>query len=153
MKSMPKEDLELAKSHLFDEGSSLVIVKKGKVIFETKKQGITGFLEAIETFEENLVSSSIADKIVGVAAAMLCVYSGISSVFAITISESGMKLLKENNIQYEFSKKVKKILNRNKTNVCPFEKLAMNSINPENAYKNLKSFANQISKKSKVSEC
>ncbi|MEJ2242122.1 MAG: DUF1893 domain-containing protein [Candidatus Bathyarchaeota archaeon] len=143
---MPKEDLELAKSHLFDEGSSLVIVKKGKVIFETKKQGITGFLEAIETLEEKLVSSSIADKIVGVAAAMLCVYSGISSVFAITISESGMKLFKENNIQYEFSKKVKKILNRNKTNVCPFEKLAMNSINPENAYQNLKSFANQISK-------
>ena len=153
MKSMPKEDLELAKSHLFDEGSSLVIVKKGKVIFETKKQGITGFLEAIETLEEKLVSSSIADKIVGVAAAMLCVYSGISSVFAITISESGMKLFKKNNIQYEFSKKVKKILNRNKTNVCPFEKLAMNSINPENAYQNLKSFANQISKKSKVSEC
>ena len=153
MKSMPKEDLELAKSHLFDEGSSLVIVKNGKVIFETKKQGITGFLEAIETFEEKLVSSSIADKIVGVAAAMLCVYSGISSVFAITISESGMKLFKKNNIQYEFSKKVKKILNRNKTNVCPFEKLAMNSINPENAYQNLKSFANQISKKSKVSEC
>lgn len=153
MKSMPKEDLELAKSHLFDEGSSLVIVKKGKVIFETKKQGITGFLEAIETLEEKLVSSSIADKIVGVAAAMLCVYSGISSVFAITISESGMKLFKENNIQYEFSKKVKKILNRNKTNVCPFEKLAMNSINPENAYQNLKSFANQISKKSKISEC
>ncbi|MEJ2272622.1 MAG: DUF1893 domain-containing protein [Candidatus Bathyarchaeota archaeon] len=150
---MPKEDLELAKSHLFDEGSSLVIVKKGKVIFETKKQGITGFLEAIETLEEKLVSSSIADKIVGVAAAMLCVYSGISSVFAITISESGMKLFKENNIQYEFSKKVKKILNRNKTNVCPFEKLAMNSINPENAYQNLKSFANQISKKSKISEC
>ena len=150
---MPKEDLELAKSHLFDEGSSLVIVKKGKVIFETKKQGITGFLEAIETLEEKLVSSSIADKIVGVAAAMLCVYSGISSVFAITISESGMKLFKKNNIQYEFSKKVKKILNRNKTNVCPFEKLAMNSINPENAYQNLKSFANQISKKSKVSEC
>ena len=150
---MSKEDLELAKSHLFDEGSSLVIVKKGKVIFETKKQGITGFLEAIETFEENLVSSSIADKIVGVAAAMLCVYSGISSVFAITISESGMKLLKENNIHYEFSKKVNKILNRTKTNVCPFEKLAMNSINPENAYKNFKSFANQISKKSKVSNC
>lgn len=150
---MSKEDLELAKSHLFDEGFSLVIVKKGKVIFETKKPGITGFLEAIETFEENLVSSSIADKIVGVAAAMLCVYSGISSVFAITISESGMKLLKENNIHYEFSKKVNKILNRTKTNVCPFEKLAMNSINPENAYKKLKSFANQIAKKSKVSEC
>jgi hypothetical protein len=64
-----------------------------------------------------------------------------------------MKLFKENNIQYEFSKKVKKILDRNKTNVCPFEKLAMNSINPENAYQNLKSFANQISKKSKISEC
>ncbi|MEJ2242001.1 MAG: DUF1893 domain-containing protein [Candidatus Bathyarchaeota archaeon] len=150
---MQRKDLEIAKFRLSNQKLSLVIVKKGNVIFETKKQGITGLLEAIEIFEENLISSSIADKIVGVAAAMLCVYSGISSVFAITISESGMKLLKENNIHCEYSKKVNNILNRTKTNVCPFEKLAINSIDPENAYKNLKSFADQIAKKAEVSEC
>lgn len=153
MRIMPNQDVELAKSRLLSQGFSLVIVKKGKVIFETKKQGITGFLEAIEKMDKELISSSIADKIVGVAAAMLCVYARISSIFAITISENGIKLLEKNNINYEFSKKVTKILNKTKTDVCPFEKLAINSKNPHYAYKNLKSFVHQIAKKSERSEC
>lgn len=149
---MLNQDLELAKLRLKNQDLSLVIVKKGKVIFETRKQGITGFLEAIETFDKNLVSSSIADKIVGVAAAMLCVFAGISSVFAITISESGIKTLEENNIAYEFKKKVSNIMNRDKTDVCPFEKIAMNTVDSENAFKKLKSFSNQMAKKTEA-EC
>lgn len=147
------KDLELAKFRLLNQNLSLVIVKNGKVTFETKKQGIVGFLEAIEIFNEDLVSSSIADKIVGVAAAMLCVYTKISFVFANTISESGIKLLKENNINCEFGKKVPKILNRTKTDVCPFEELAMKSINYEDAYEKLKSLVKQFAKKPKVSKC
>ena len=153
MKIMLNEDIELAKSRLSSQNFSLVIVKNGKVIFETKKQGITGFLEAIEKIDKDLISSSIADKIVGVAAAMLCVYARISSIFAITISDYGIKILEKNNINYEFSKKVTKILNKTKTDVFPFEKLAIKSKNPENAYKNLKSFVHQIAKNSERYEC
>ena len=150
---MHNQDVELAKLRLTSQDLSLVIVKNEKIIFETKKQGITGLLEAIEILDKDLVSSSIADKIVGVAAAILCVHARISSVYAFTISESGIKLLKKYNINFDFNKKVTRILNQTKTDVCPFEKLAMNSINPENAYNNLKSFASQITKKSEVSEC
>ena len=150
---MHNQDVELAKLRLTSQDLSLVIVKNEKIIFETKKQGITGLLEAIEILDKDIISSSIADKIVGVAAAILCVHAGISSVFAFTISESGIKLLKKYNINFDFNKKVTRILNQTKTDVCPFEKLAMNSINPENAYNNLKSFASQITKKSEVSEC
>ena len=80
MMSLMNHDLELAKLNLIEKDLSLVIVKKGKVIFETKKPGISGFLQAIEKLDKSLVASSVADKIVGVAAAMLCVYAGMSSV-------------------------------------------------------------------------
>jgi hypothetical protein len=143
------QDLELAKLKLIDEDLSLVIVKKGKVLFKTQKQGITGFLEAIERLDKNLIAASVADKIVGVAAAMLCVYAGVTSVFALTISEEGIKVLRDNNIAYRFEKTTPNILNRDKKDVCPFEKLAMTSGNSEEAYVKLKSCTNQIMGKNK----
>ena len=142
------QDLEFAKLKLIEEDLSLVIVKRGIVIFETKKQGISGFLQAIEKLDKNLVAASAADKIVGVAAAMLCVYAGVDSVFALTISEGGIRLLEDNNIVYLFEKKVSNILNRDKNDVCPFEKLAMASGSSEEAYVKLKSFASQMMRKS-----
>jgi len=145
---MKDQDLEFAKLKLIEEDLSLVIVKKGKVIFETKKQSISGFLQAIEKLNRNLVEASVADKIVGVAAAMLCVYSGVSSVFALTVSEGGIRVLEDSNIACQFEKKVSNILNRNKNDVCPFEKLAMDSGSSEEAYVKLKSFASQIMRKS-----
>jgi hypothetical protein len=150
---MENQDLELAKLKLIKENLSLVIVKNGKVIFETKKQGISGFLEAIEKLDKNLVASSAADKLVGVAAAMLCVYAGVGSVFVLTISDGGTRVLEDNNIAYLFEKKVSHILNRSKNDVCPFEKLAMSSGSPDEAYVKLKSLASELMRKSSTTNC
>jgi hypothetical protein len=151
--NMKNQDLEFAKLKLIKEDLSLVIVKKGKVIFEAKKQGISGFLQAIEKLDKILVAASAADKIVGVAAAKLCVYAGVASVFALTISEEGIKVLENNNILCRFEKKVSNILNRDKSDVCPFEKLAISSRNPDEAYVKLKSLASQIMRKSEKNDC
>ena len=153
MMIMENQDLELAKSKLMKEDLSLVIVKNGKIIFETNKQGISGFLQAIEKQDKNLVAASAADKIVGVAAAMLCVYAGLSSMFALTISAAGIKVLEDNNIGCVFERKVSNILNRSKTDVCPFEKLAMSSGSSDEAYIKLKSLAGQMMKKSSTTNC
>jgi hypothetical protein len=151
--SLVNSDVELAKSTLIEKNLSLVVVKKGQVIFETKKSGISGFLQVIEKLDKNLAASAVADKIVGVAAATLCVYSSVSSVFAQTISDEGIRVLKENNITCLFEKKVPNILNRNKNDVCPFEKLAISSSNTEDAYLKLKSLAHKIMRKSTVTNC
>ncbi len=148
MMTLEDQDLELAKLKLIAEDFSLVIVKNGKVIFETKKQGINGFLQAFEKLNKKLVAASVADKVVGLAAAMLCVYAGVTSVFALTISEEGIRVLEDNNIVYQFEKKVLNILNRSKNDVCPFEKLAMDARTVEEAYVNLKSCASQLMRKS-----
>ena len=153
MNSLENQDLKLAKQKLISEELSLVIVKNRKVLFETKKQGISGFLKAIETLNQNLVKALIADKIVGVAAAMLCAYSGVSAVFGQTISEGGIKVLENNNIVYQFEKNVSYILNRNKTDVCPFEKTAISCINPREAYERLKDLSIKMMAKLKESSC
>lgn len=145
--NVKNQDLEFAKLNLIKEDLNLVIVKKGKIIFQTKEQGIKGFLRAIEKLDKNLVEASVADKIVGMAAARLCVYAGVVSVFALIISEGGIRVLKDNNIEYLYEKKVSKILNRDKNNICPFEKLAMDSGSSVEAYKKFKSLASQMTRK------
>lgn len=134
-------DLKLAEHRLKEKNFNLIIVKNGRTVFETESQGIHGLLQAIEKLGKELSGSSVADRIVGRAAAMLCVYSKAASVFAVTISEEGRKVLEDNKVFYRFENCVPNILNREGTDICPFEKLVIGLTKPEEAYKKLKSFA------------
>lgn len=135
---MDTSDLRLAKLILHRSNLNLVIVKKGKVVFETGAHGIRGFLLAIEKLGKALVGSSVADRIVGRAAAFLCAYGKVASVHAVTISEEGVQILRKNNIPYEYENLVPNILNYDRTDVCPFEKLTAGLVNPKEAYLKLK---------------
>ena len=130
-------DLSLAKLRLKEKNLTLAIVKAGNVIFETRSQGIVGLLQAIETLGKNMIASSV-DKVVGRAAALLCVYSKVASVFAVTMSEEGEKVLERKGILYQFDTRVQNILNREGSDVCPFEKLTANCPNPKETYEQLK---------------
>lgn len=134
------QDLKLAEHKLKQKNLDLVIAKNGKIIFETGSQGIRGLLHAIEKLGKESIGSSVADKIVGRAAAMLCTYSKAASVFAVTISDEGIKVLEKNKVLYRFENRVPNILNQEGTDICPFEKLVMGFTKPEEACKKLKSF-------------
>jgi len=133
-------DLELAEHGLKQKNLDLVLAKNGRIIFENGSQGIRGLLHAIEKLGKESIGSSVADRIVGRAAAMLCAYFKAASVFAVTISEEGMKVLEDNKVFYRFENRVPNILNQEGTDICPFEKLVMDFTKPEEAYKKLKSF-------------
>jgi len=132
-------ELEIAKQRMREKGFSLVIAKDGKVIFETKLQGVSGFLGAIEKFgREDLRGSSVADKVVGRAAALLCVYCGVKAVYASVLSEGGKEMLEKNSVALEFENLVPNILNQLKTDACPFEKVVTTVADAEKAYEKLK---------------
>jgi hypothetical protein len=133
------KDLEIARIRLKEGNLSLVIAKNGKIIFETRSHGLRGFLQAINLLDKELAESSVADRIMGRAAALLSVYSHISAVFAVTISKEGIKVLEDNNIPYQFESCVPKILNSKGDDMCPFEKLTITLTNPAKAYSKLKS--------------
>jgi len=128
------DDLTTAKQRLKEKELSLVFVRDSKVIFETNVEGLRGFVQAIETLSDSLAKSSIADRIVGKAAALLCAYCRAKTVFASTMSQSGLKTLETHRIPSEFESLVPTILNRKKTDRCPFEKLVENTTNPKEAY-------------------
>lgn len=134
------DDLEIARRRLKDKKLTLVFVKNSKIVFETSTEGLYGFLQAIEKLNGRLSGASVADRIVGRAAALLCAYSNITAAFAITLSKSGLKILKTYNIRYEFENLVPTILNLRKTDKCPFEKLVENTTNSKEAFEKIRQF-------------
>jgi len=132
-------DLEIAKQRMHEKSFSLVVAKDGKIVFETKLPGISGFLGVIEEFgRKDLRGSSVADKVVGRAAAMLCVYCGIKAVYAAILSKGGKEVLEENGVTLEFENLVSNILNQRKTDACPFEKAVATTSDAEKAYEKLR---------------
>lgn len=140
---MQANDLHIATERLKQKNIALAIVKKGEVVFETSSHGIGGLLKAIEELGDEMRGSSVADNVVGKAAALLCVYAGIVAVFAATASEKGIQTLRDNNVSCRFENMVQHILNSERRDICPFEKLVNNISNPEEAYEKLKSLAAQ----------
>jgi len=138
------EDLEIAKEHLKDEGTTLTIVKGKQIIFDTASHGISGFLKAIEELGEGLNGASAADKIVGKAVALLCFYAGIDGVYASVMSREAKKLFEESGIHAEWDELVGNILSNCKPATCPFEKLATEITDPSEAYKKLKALQDSL---------
>jgi hypothetical protein len=143
-------DLEIAKRQLRKGGFSLVIAKGGRIVFETRQSGVSGFLKAIDEFgKRGLAGSSIADRVVGRAAAMLCVYCGVRAVYAVIVSNRGKELLEENGVSFQFESLVPNILNRQQTGVCPFEKVVAPISNAGEAYEKLKTCMNETGESGK----
>lgn len=135
------QDLDMAKQVLKKNNCTLVVVKKGAVLFQTSSSGIRGLVTAIERLGKELRHAAVADRLVGEAAAQLCAYSSVSKVFAVTLSKCGKDILELHNIDCEYETLVPHILNRDKTDLCPFEKLVSGVGNPEEAYERLKQSA------------
>ena len=138
------KDLDIAKTLLTEKNYTLVIVKNGRIIFNTNSHGIRGLLTTIEEVGKDLKGSSAADKIVGEAAAHLLAYSNVLEVFALTLSRCGKSILEKNNINYEYRILVPHILNLTKTDFCPFEKLVSECRSPEEAHEKLKEHIKQL---------
>jgi hypothetical protein len=141
---MSMQDLEIAKKHLNENGLALSIVKNGEIVFEAASRGVSGFLEAIEKFRNELEGASVADRVVGKAIALLCVYARVKAIYATVLSENAKRVLENNMVYHEWKILVESILDANKTELCPFEKLATEIANPKDAYERLKALQTSL---------
>jgi hypothetical protein len=137
-------DLETAKTQLRRRQLTLAIVKNGKTLYETQFHRISGFLNAIDQQGKNLEDASVADKVVGKAVALLCVYAEVKAVYAETLSTAGKTVLENNYIAIEWKELVDVILDDTKQDICPFEKEAANVSSPEETYVRFKALQQKM---------
>jgi len=131
------EDIELARSLLEEEQWKLVIVKEGRVLLSSRERGVSPMFQAIQSIGEGLHNAALADRIVGSAVAMLCLYARITSVYAGIASQEALDMLKRQGVAITSKSIVPYISNYDGTDLCPFEKLARNSENPAQLFSNL----------------
>ncbi len=133
------EDIDLARSLLEEEKCNLVIVKKGDILFSSKERGIASFIQAIQRLGKGLHNAAMADRIVGLAVAMLCIHARIASVYANIGSQEALDLLKGRGVAVSSQHVVPHIFNYDGTDLCPFEKIAKSSENSAQLFSTLKS--------------
>jgi len=133
------EDIDLARSLLKEEKLNLVIVKDGQILVTSRERGIAPLFQAVQSMGESLHNAAMADRIVGLAVAMLCLHARIASVYASIASQSALDMLKGHGVSVTSKNIVSHISNYDGTDLCPFEKMAKDSQNPAQLLSTLQS--------------
>jgi len=136
----PLDDLEVAMQRLQEGKLTLVIVKDGRLLYEGSDHGIKSLVDAIEQNGTLLRGASLADSVVGRAAALLSIHAGIIAVYGMTMSEKAREVLVDNSVKLQFSRMVPRIMNRRGDDFCPFEKAVLDVDEPAEAFAKLKIF-------------
>ena len=137
-------DIELAKNLLDNEQRALVIVKDGKVLFSVDEKGIKPIYTAFNELKDELKGSSVADKVIGKAAAMIYEHAAIKELSTKLISENAISVLGNTSIIYEYEKSVPYIKNRDQSGMCPVETLSLKVNNIDDLLVEISSFLANI---------
>lgn len=113
---------------------SFVIVKNGEIIFESREGGVKKILETVRDYGQKLANSALADKVVGKAVMLIALKAGFDSIYAKIISKSALDIASKVNKSLVYDEIVEFIMNRDGTDICPFEKNVKFVEDPEVAY-------------------
>ena len=128
--------LDKAKSLLISSASTIVVVSNGEV-FTSQERGVKPLLHLLTEKKGFLKGASVADKVIGKAAALLMVLGEIKEVHTLIISEPAIKVFEKYNISCFYDKKVERIINRTGDGLCPMETLCLDVDNPAEAFQKI----------------
>jgi hypothetical protein len=131
---------------LFDEfltsSNTLQVYEGGKLIFASQKDRLLPLVEYIRQFAPNHRDVVIFDKIMGRAAALLCIKASSREIHSPLGSQLAIEVLDEHGIKHHLSQIVPHIQQPNREEMCPMEKLSLDK-NPEEFYQLLVKLINE----------
>ena len=130
------DDLAFARKIMLERGASLVVVRDGDVLFIGRSGGLKDLAKIALGEPSLLEGSSIADKVVGKAAALIFSMNRAKAVYASLISSYGLEELQKSRIRVSYERLVPYI-EAPGGGICPFEKLVLGFGDPREAYRRL----------------
>ncbi len=121
-------DLEKAKD-ILEKGNYTCVICRGDTVYTSVQRGVAPILDLIEN-KTNVCGFSVADKVIGKAAAMLFSLADVKEIFTDVISIPAKEYLEKQGITVSYNKLTEKIINRTGDGLCPMESFVMN-INDE----------------------
>lgn len=112
-------NLEQAKE-LLEQNNDTCVFFDGTHTYTSKERGVKPLLQMIQSNTE-VKGFSVADKVVGKAAAFLYVLLEVKELYAKVISQHALTVLQEHNIDVSYGELVEAIRNRTNTGFCPME--------------------------------
>ena len=110
---------------------TLQVYKDNKLIFASDKERLLPLIEYIDTFASNYKQVVVFDKIMGRAAALLCMKANCKEVYSPLGSELSIEVLNQNNIKHHVIEIVPYIQKSNREDMCPMEKLSLDKDSEE----------------------
>ena len=129
VKPLCEADLVAEMKSLVRNGTSAVVARNGVIISTKTGRGIGPILELHD--ELRLGGAIVVDKVIGRAAAAICLDGRVKRVFAFLMSEDAMKLLRDNGVECDAEEVVPVILNHERSGSCPMELAVAELDNPE----------------------
>ena len=116
---------------------SIHIEKDGVTIYESRDPMLKSLFFCLAQKREELKGATVVDKIVGRAAALLAVLGEVEQVITPLASESAKETLAEAGVLLYATKIIPFIINRDRTGLCPMEKLAGECRTPQEVFDRL----------------
>ena len=125
---MNSDNLNKAIMLLNSTGNTCVLCGS-QAILTDKRRGVRPLLDLLET-STDVSGFSVADKVVGKAAAFLYCLLNIKELYAAVISQPALQVLQEAGITTTYGQLVPAIQNRTKDGFCPMESAVLNLDDP-----------------------
>lgn len=123
---------------LHKSGCSLVLEDKQGNIRLFFKKGVRDLEDLLDHEPETLSGATIADKVIGKAAAGMIAYGGASEVYAEAMSRKALPLLEDNNVRYSYGQVVDHIVIPQGDTRCPLEEIVAPATTAEEAVRLLR---------------
>lgn len=131
---------------LFDQfltsSNTLHVYKGGKLIFASDKDSLLPLVEYIDKFASRHRNVVIFDKILGRAAALLCIKANCREVYSPLGSQLAIDVLGKRGIKYHLTRTVPCIQKPNSTEMCPMELLSIGK-EPAEFYRLIRNLSSQ----------
>lgn len=120
-----------------------LVVANGEIC-TFKGRGVTNLYHLLQDDPGFLYEASIADKVVGKAAAALMALAKVKEVYADVISRPALDLLSKTDIKISYGVVAPHIINRTATGWCPLETRCFDCATPEECFHQIKVFYKQM---------
>ena len=128
-------------------GGYSCVIANGDRIRTFTQRGVADLYDLLVQEPEFLYGASVADKVIGKAAASLMVLGGVREVYTRTISRPALQLLQEAGVMVTCDEIVDHIINRDRTGWCPLEQASRDLHSAKEIFPVIEKFIANLRKK------
>lgn len=142
---LPDRSLAEARDLIASGKAGCVTINEGMITDIEEGRGISPLMSLYIEKDNRLKGTFVVDKVIGKAAAVICVFAGVRGVFGELMSKPAAIYLKEKNIPRSWTELAENIINRQKDGICPMEFSVLDEDDPEKGFKKICATLEKIS--------